>query len=86
MNWRRAAPIARTAIGRHLLIYVRSTAAATGHRPEPPSLQPGPTKARQLVFAQSCPFNVKSYPAEFSPSQEAMNPKERVPFAWTVRL
>jgi hypothetical protein len=39
-NWMRAVLIAKTAIGRHLLTYVRyvPSAAATGHRSEPPSL------------------------------------------------
>ncbi len=36
--------------------------------------------------SQSRPFTAKSYPAEFTPSQEAMNPKASEPPAGTVRL
>lgn len=83
-SWMRAAPIAMTAIGQHLLdprLFVIP-------RPfvEPPSRYPVTAKSRQLLFAQSWPFSVKSYGGEFLPRQEARKPKARSPPAGTDLL
>lgn len=77
----RAALIAMTAIGRHLL---HSTLGTNDHTvsgaPSGPS-----TELRQLV-RHSRPFSAKSCAGEFLPCQEAMKPKLRVPSAGTALL
>lgn len=83
-SWMRAAPIAMTAIGQHLLdprlfVFPR-------HFVERASRYPVTGRPRQLLFAQSCPFSVKSYGGEFLPRQEAIKPKARSPPAGTALL
>lgn len=90
MNWMRAALIAMTAIGRHLLdillLVFSARSSSICADVEPSQRYPVATGRRQPVFVQALPFSVKPYGGEFLPCQVARKPKERVPPAETERL
>ena len=77
----RAALIAMTAIGRHLL---HSTLGTNDHTVS--AAPSGPSTEFVQLVSHSRPFNSKSCPGEFLPCQDAMKPKVRVPSAGTVLL
>ncbi|SNX64824.1 hypothetical protein SAMN06272735_6652 [Streptomyces sp. TLI_55] len=94
MIWMRAALVAVTAIGRHLLENTHSaspsgwnvpTVSGTPSTPSTELIRPSHQDSHQ-AFAQVCPFNVTLYPGELVPCQEAMKPKARSAPAATVLL
>lgn len=86
MIWMRAALIAVTAIGRHLLERTRSASPSGWEHPHRIGGTLGPVNRINQAFVQACPFNVTSYPGELVPCQEAMKPKARSAPAATVLL
>lgn len=85
-SWMRAAPIATTAIGRHLLVRSRVRAplgvrTQNLSRPELPASTCFSAGGQEA--AQAAPFSVNAYGAEFLPCHVPRKPKLRLPCAAT---